>query len=101
MTELAVGQVECYSGHTYAQEPRALIWQDRRYPVNTVTQRWRTPLGPSFWIETEAGERFELQYNEGTDTWHIRPLAADGESSPQAGTGSPEDHHDDKEVPTR
>ena len=29
MTDL---QVECYSGHTYAQEPRAFVWQGRRLP---------------------------------------------------------------------
>ena len=101
MTDPAVGQVECYSGHTYAQEPRAVIWQGRRYLVAAVLQRWRTPGGPAFWIETETGERFELHYTEETDTWRIRPLMADDEGSPQSGTPSTGVHHDNKEVPTR
>jgi hypothetical protein len=101
MTEMAGGQVECYSGHTYPQEPRAIIWQDRRYPVASVAARWRTPQGPAFWIETETGKRFELQYSEDTDTWSIRPLLGDDGPSSQVGTSASEVQHHDKEGPTR
>jgi hypothetical protein len=101
MAELAAGQVECHSGHTYAQEPRAVIWHDRRYPVAAVAVRWRTPQGPVFWVETETGERFELQYIEGTGTWCIQPLPADDGPPLQAGNSSTEVYNDDKEVPAR
>jgi hypothetical protein len=101
MTELGMGQVECYSGHTYAQEPRAVIWHDRRYPVAVVGARWRTPRGPAFRIETDTGERFELQYTEEADTWSICPLPGNDEPSSQAGASSTEVHKEDKEVPTR
>lgn len=74
MTELHTGQVECYSGHTYAQEPRAVIWQGQRCPVTRIEQRWRTPQGPAFRVCTEPGERFELQYHELEDRWVIRAL---------------------------
>lgn len=100
MAELAVGQVECHSGHTYAQEPRAVIWHDHRYPVAAVAARWRTPLGPAFWIETETGERFALQYVEATDTWSIQPLPPNDGPSRQAGSDSTE-LHNNEEVPAR
>lgn len=66
--------VECYSGHTYAQEPRALIWQGHRDPVIRLEKRWRTPEGPAFCVGTASGNRFELQYHELEDRWVIRTL---------------------------
>ena len=68
-------RVECYSGHTYAQKPRTVVWQQRRYPVTRVVQRWRTPEGPAFRIRAESGELFELHYHELEERWAIRPLS--------------------------
>jgi hypothetical protein len=66
--------VECYSGHTYAQEPRALVWQGQRHSVARVERRWRTPEGPAFWVRTESEVRFELQYRELEDRWTVLAL---------------------------
>ncbi|UCC89136.1 MAG: hypothetical protein JSV81_07470 [Anaerolineales bacterium] len=44
-------QVECYSSHTYAQEPRAFTWHGERYEVKRIIKRWRTPEGPSFRVQ--------------------------------------------------
>jgi hypothetical protein len=44
-------RVECYSGYTYAQEPRAFEWQGQRYQVRHIAKRWRTPVGPAFRVE--------------------------------------------------
>jgi hypothetical protein len=66
--------VECYSGHTYAQEPRAVIWEGRRQPVAEIEARWRTPTGPVFRVRTESGNRFELDYHESEDRWSITKL---------------------------
>ena len=68
--------VECYSGHTYAQEPRAFVWQGRRHVVQKVERAWRTPEGPHFRVITdvEDGEwrmECELAYNEQADTWSL------------------------------
>jgi len=69
--------VECYSGHTYAQEPRAVVTtQGQRWPVAQVEHRWRTPSGPAFRIRTEAGNLFDLHYSEADDRWMVRPLPA-------------------------
>ena len=66
--------VECFSGHTYAQEPRVLVWQGQRYLVARVERRWRTPDGPAFWVRTESAARFELQYHELEDRWAVLAL---------------------------
>ena len=69
--------VECYSGHTYAQEPRAIVTsQGQRWSVAQVEQRWRTPSGPAFLIRTEAGGLFDLRYSEADDRWTVRTLPA-------------------------
>lgn len=81
MSEASAGRVECYSGHTYAQEPRVVVWQGRRFAVVQIEQRWRAPEGPAFLVETEADARFKLSYNEREDTWTIQPL---GDSDPEA-----------------
>ena len=67
-------QVECYSGYTYAQEPRAFLWGGKRLAVQAVEKAWRTPAGPCFRILTEGKGRFELCYDEARDEWQIFPL---------------------------
>ncbi len=83
MPDLAV---ECYSGHTYAQEPRVVVWQGRRCPVARVEQRWRTPDGPAFYVRTETDELFELHYFELEDRWLVRAIS--DEDQPSAGARS-------------
>ena len=69
--------VECYSGHTYAQEPRAFEWEGRRYDVERIVKRWRTPAGPCFRVEVTSISDLEspvpkfvdLTYLESTDQW--------------------------------
>ena len=101
--------MECYSGHTYAQEPRAVVWQGRRFPVTHVERRWRTPEGPAFCVETEGGIPFELHYGELEDVWTIQPLsdldpdlAEPGDRAGGRSEGESHDphcyHHEDKEV---
>lgn len=73
MTESDLDRVECYSGYTYAQEPRAVGWHGRRFEVDRVERRWRTPEGPAFRVITTTGTKFDLYYAEGADLWTIRP----------------------------
>ncbi len=80
-------RVECYSGHTYAQEPRAFEWEGRIYQVERVVKRWRTPTGPCFRVKVagisnlksppacaaqpgRAISKFvDLTYRESIDQW--------------------------------
>lgn len=64
--------VECYSGHTYAQEPRAFVLGDSRYRVVEVIAAWREPQGPCFLVRADDDRRYELKYDEAGDTWQIR-----------------------------
>ncbi len=69
--------VECYSGHTYAQEPRAFVWQGQSHVVQAVEWAWRTPQGPCFRVRTEDGRRFELIYREIDDRWALSLLVSE------------------------
>jgi len=79
------GKVECHSGHTYAQEPRAFAWEGQRLVVDEVLDRWRVPAGPTFRVRTAVGQVFDLHYAEAEDQWHIRPL--EGRGDPIVGAG--------------
>lgn len=62
--------VECYSGYTYAQEPRAFIVSGRRYEISRIIARWRTPSGLAFRIESPIGEHI-LHYDDVLDVWTL------------------------------
>ena len=109
MTDPGAEGVECYSGHTYPQEPRAVVWRGRRLSVARIEQRWRTPEGPAFYVETEPGIRFELRYGELEKIWSIQPLSDFDPEAPKPkgqaeGRSESESHslhrkhHKDKEV---
>ncbi len=66
------GEVECHSGFAYAERPVAITWQGRRVEIRQVLDRWRSPQGRNFRVETEDGQEFELLYNEAADEWQIK-----------------------------
>lgn len=64
--------VECYSGHTYAGEPRAVVGPQGRREVTDVLRRWREPEGPAFRVRLEDGSAATLFYNETSGHWSVR-----------------------------
>jgi hypothetical protein len=70
--------VECYSGSTYGEKPTALTWQGKRFIILEILSQGRTPQAKWFRVQTEAGDLFELSYNEATraspceQVWQIR-----------------------------
>lgn len=73
--------VICHSGYTYAQEPRAVIWDGQPCLVALIVDRWRTPTGPGFRIVAEGGQAFHLQYDEQQGHWAVLLLDEFGRSS--------------------
>jgi hypothetical protein len=66
--------VECYSSYTYAEEPRALEWNEQVFEVMRIVKRWRTPTGPVFRVEVTASKSqisrcVDLHYLELEDRW--------------------------------
>ncbi len=67
--------VECYSGYAYAERPVTFVWRGRRYQIEQILKRWRSPEGPGFWVLASGDVRFELIYSEANDEWALRLLA--------------------------
>jgi hypothetical protein len=67
--------VECYSGATYAERPRALFWQGERLEVTVILASWYTELGKGFRVSVRDGREFELVYNQLVDQWSITPCS--------------------------
>lgn len=63
--------VDCYSGHVYAQEPRAFVIDKERRKVKAVHRRWREPAGPRFEVLADDDATYVLAYEEATDRWHV------------------------------
>jgi len=66
--------VECHSGFTYAESPRALRWDNARRVVKTITAQARQPGSRCFRIITEDDLTFDLSYMELSDTWSLNPV---------------------------
>jgi len=64
--------IECYSGHTYAQEPRAFWLEHQRRRVIAVRSRWREPTGPCFDVLADDACAYVLAYDETADCWSLR-----------------------------
>jgi hypothetical protein len=81
MAMISDAVVECYSGHTYAQEPRAFWRDNQRRTVTVVRKRWREPTGPCFEVLADDAQAYVLAYNETVDCWSVLAKANCGEFS--------------------
>ncbi len=62
--------VECYSGYAYAQEPRVVVRDGKRYPVRRVLRRWLEPGGPCFEVDVDNAGDMTICYDELLDRWY-------------------------------
>jgi hypothetical protein len=70
---MTVMKVECYSGQSYAERPRALTWEGQRHEVVEIVARWRFPGGLRFRVRVEDNRAFDLIYTMHNDEWDIQP----------------------------
>jgi len=64
-----VVQVQCYSGHIYAQRPKSFLWLNREYEILKVEREWQEPGKRIFKVLTGDERAFELCYNEVQGQW--------------------------------
>ncbi len=64
-------EVDCYSGHTYAERPRSFIWQGIKYEVEEMESAWREPGEHHFRVRVQDDRIFELCYYEREDEWSL------------------------------
>ena len=77
------GEVWTYSGHTYADQPRALRWERQRLEISAVLDRWQSPGSKGFRVRSEDGRLFRLVYDEVSEEWDVNliPTSHSKESS--------------------
>jgi len=66
--------VECHSGHTYAERPRAFYWDNERLEVENIEIEWRSPEGKHFRVKVKDGSVFELIFKVANHNWQIREM---------------------------
>ena len=63
--------VRCYSGHTYAEEPRSFQWDGVDYEVAEIERAWQEPGERYFLVKTKDNKLFQLCYNEAEERWSL------------------------------
>ena len=63
--------VRCYSGYTYAEEPRSFEWRGVDYEVVVIERTWRAPGERHFLVKTGDNKLFQLCYNEAEECWSL------------------------------
>jgi len=63
--------VRCYSGHTYAQEPRSFTWEGVEYAVEEIVKTWQEPGERHFLVRTGGNKSFRICYNEANTRWSL------------------------------
>jgi hypothetical protein len=64
-------EVNCYSGHTYAERPKSFLWQDTEYRVEEIEKAWKEPGEKHFQVRTRDSKIFRLCYNETEKQWSL------------------------------
>ena len=64
--------VECHSGYTFPQRPKAIHKDNVRLEIEVIETEWRSPQGKFFRVKTIDGSIFVLFYDESSDNWQIR-----------------------------
>ena len=67
-------EVNCYSGHTYAERPRSFEWQGIKYEVEEIESAWQEPDARYFRVRTGDNKFFRLCYNETENQWSLTEL---------------------------
>ena len=67
-------EVNCYSGHTYAERPESFRWEDVKYEVDEIESEWAGPRERHFQVKTRDNKLFQLCYNEMEDQWSLIEL---------------------------
>jgi len=67
-------EVNCYSGHTYAERPRSFVWQGIEYEVKEVDKSWQEPGERYFQVRTKDNRLFQLCYHAREKLWSLIEL---------------------------
>lgn len=71
-------QVDCCAGYKGEEAPRSFVWNDRRYQVEEIVDRWyqasrdpQTPACDYFKVRAADGALFVLRLDREIAAWHL------------------------------
>jgi hypothetical protein len=64
-----VVEVDCYSGASYGERPKAIIWHSTKIVVSQVLSSQLSPDGKVFEVKLENGWTVTLRYFSQIDHW--------------------------------
>jgi hypothetical protein len=78
MDEMIPIEVECHSGYKADEYPTCFYWNEERYDILEITDRWyqgeRDPAWPVsnyFKVDTGSGGPFIIKHELGKDRWFL------------------------------
>jgi hypothetical protein len=77
-TELIPVKVESYSGYKADEYPRCFYWNNIRYEIDDILDRWyqgaqnpEWPVSDYFRVKTVDGKIFLLKHEISADVWYL------------------------------
>jgi len=71
-------RVECYSGSRAEEIPRALYWEEQRFEVAEILDRWyqgsgdpTVPAADYFKVRGVNGKIYVIKYDRGSHCWYL------------------------------
>ncbi len=64
-------EVNCYSGHTYAERPKSFLWEGVEYEIEEIEKEWLAPGERHCQVRTGDNKLFQLCYNETEQQWSL------------------------------
>ena len=78
MTEMTLIKVECHAGYKADEYPVCFYWDNNRYELEEITDRWyQTDLSPEwpaseyFKVSTAQGRQYIIKHDLETDEWYL------------------------------
>lgn len=76
--ELIPIAVECHSGYRADEYPKCFYWNNERYDIQEITDRWyqgeldpESPVSDYFKVDTSRGGPFMIRHMIATDDWYL------------------------------
>ena len=78
MIELIPIEVECHSGFKADEYPKCFYWNNKRYEVTGILDRWyqgetnpEWPVSDYFKVDTNRGRQYIIKHEHETDVWYL------------------------------
>jgi len=72
------GPEECYSGYKADEYPKCFYWNNKKFEIQQITDRWyqgdsnpEWPVSNYYKVETAGGSQFIIKHEPESDNWYL------------------------------